>query len=539
MPNFFQRARAWFVDNLFSDRGPENPRLGNRAARSEAPAPATSGMTGTDGEWDYFREPALSGTAPLSTQLDPAISPERVTQSVRMRWNPIRGLTPEGLVSYLDQWQLGFFRMAGMTWDTMERRDYQIRVVAPKRKKAVACHGYDILTVAGIDSPKAGNGRSDERGAGSAKAAETSMALEQLAGEQAAFLTDFWNRISVQTALEPDETGGFGLLVRQMMDAIGKRYAVHEIIWQPSAGGEPSDVSGEQTAGTGPALTAKFIFCPIWWFEGTRGKLRFLDSEFQVYGRDMRPGEWLVTTHDGIMEACSIAFLLKNMPLRLWLTTIEKFGQPGIFGETSAPYGSREWREFVRSVKNYSQEWAAVTNCTNGPSKISLVEPNVARGGENMFNALVEKMDKAITLLWRGADLGTSSRRNAVGASLQEDETEILETDDARVVNETLDAQVTRPALEWRFGAGCPKLAYLKIRAPEEKNIVQDLQIDQFILASGGKLDLAETYEHYGRKIPLPGASVLYSPNIGQPTPGVPRLKPEHDLAVGSDPEQS
>ena len=46
-----------------------------------------------------------------------------------------------------------------------------------------------------------------------------------------------YNHLTTTTALEENETGGLGLLIRQMMDAVGKRYAVHEIVWQP--GGNP------------------------------------------------------------------------------------------------------------------------------------------------------------------------------------------------------------------------------------------------------------------------------------------------------------
>jgi phage gp29-like protein len=285
----------------FSDQGPENPKLGNRAPQRRRPAPPTSGMTGQDGVWDYFRD--LKTPRRLKTEPDATVTPARVTLSVRMRYNPILGLDAERVVNYLDQWRLGFFRQAGMLWDQMERRDYMLQTVAPKRKKAVARNGFEILTVANVPA-----------------------SLESLAAAQQKFLQNFYDHLTVTTALEPDEQGGFALLVRQMMDAIGKRYAVHEIIWQPDAAGN---------------LTAKFIFCPIWWFEGTRGKLRFLESEFQVYGKDMNPGEWLVTVHDGLMEASSLAFVLKHLPLKSWAALCDKFGQPGILGKTDAPYAPR------------------------------------------------------------------------------------------------------------------------------------------------------------------------------------------------------
>jgi phage gp29-like protein len=453
----------------FSDQGPENPKLGNRAPQRNRPAPPTSGLTSQDGVWDYFRNPKTPRR--LQTAPDATITPARVTLSVRMRYNPITGLNPERLVSYLDQWRIGFFRQAGMLWDQMERRDYMLQTVAPKRKKAVARNGFEIVTVAEIPA-----------------------GLEPLAVAQQKFLKYFYDHITVTTALEPDEQGGFALLVRQMMDAIGKRYAVHEIVWQPDASGN---------------LTAKFIFCPIWWFEGTRGKLRFLESEFQVYGKDMEPGEWLVTVHDGLMEASSLVFLLKHLPLKSWSALCDKFGQPGILGKSDAPRGSKEWNDFLEAVRSFSEDWSAVTTRSN---QISLVEARASASGENMFATLVERMDKAITTLWRGADLGTSSKTNSTGASLQADETNILETDDARIADETLTAQVSRYALAWKFGQDAPQLAYLKIRVPEAKNVDLDLKTDLFLLQAGAPLGVKNALERYNRQSPEPGEPILTPP---------------------------
>src|SRR4051812_4160078 len=87
----------------------------------------------------------------MRTSGEPSISTERVTMSVRMRFNPLRGLTPERLAQYLDQFDLGFFRLAAITWDKIERRDPTLKAVAPKRKKAVARHGYDILSLDKIE----------------------------------------------------------------------------------------------------------------------------------------------------------------------------------------------------------------------------------------------------------------------------------------------------------------------------------------------------------------------------------------------------
>lgn len=459
-------ARRQFI-NAISDQGPTNPKLGNssRQSRGADQRPATSqfGQPSPD-QTDYFRQPR-GQPGQYKDQPDASITPARVTLSVRMRSNVIKGLTFERLVYFLDQWRIGFFRGAGMAWDTMERRDYQLQIVRPKRLKSVARHGYDILT-------------NDE-----IEAAQT-----ELAQQQKDFLSVFWSNVTATTALNPDEEGGFSLLVRQMIDAVGKYYAVHEIIWQPLADG---------------TLTAKFIFCPIWWFEGTRGKLRFLPSEFQIYGDEMLPGEWLVTCGDGLMEACSVIYVLKYLPLKSWLAFLDKFGMPGIHGKTDAVKGSAEWNDFVEAVQEFGQEWATVTN-RNG--EITLVEAAKA-SGDGGYDKIVELMDKKITQLWRGADLGTTSSRNSTGASLQADESEILETDDAKMIEETLALKVCNFALAWKFGPDTPQLAYIKLRTTPRRNIQDDLAVDEFLATckdskGRGLLALQATLERYSRELP-------------------------------------
>ncbi len=424
------------------------------------------------------------------------ITAERVQMSIRTRFNPIPALTPRLLGAWLESFRLGFFRNIALAWDAIERRDYTLASVASKRKKAVARNGWQILTV--NDSPAA---------------QQQKLALEY-----------FYNHLTATTALEENETGGLSLLIRQMMDAVGKRYAVHEIIWQP---GTPASVDNSLSTGFG--LTATFRFCPLWWFEGTQGRLRFLPAEFAIYGNDLEPGGWLVTVGDGIMEACSVAYVFKHLPLRDWLNCSEKFGMPAILGRTDAALDSPEWNEFADAVKNFSEDWSAICSHANS---IDLIE---AKGqGENPFRPLVELMDRAMTVLWRGADLGTLSAHNAAGASLQADEGDVLESDDARMIAETLTAQVSRRVLQYYFG-DAPQLAYLKILTREKRDVEQDLKTDDFLLRAGFPMSVASAGERYGRDIPAPGEPLLVAP---APTPITTDSNPETDVANQIAPEK-
>lgn len=407
--------------------------------------------------------------------MKPNITRERIEESIRTRFNPIPSLTPRLLASYLDAFRLGFFRNIAIAWDTLERRDYKLQAVAPKRKKAVARCGWEILTL--DDSPAAQHQK---------------LALEY-----------FYNHLTATNVLDENEIGGFSLLVRQMMDAVGKRYAVHEIVWKPQG---KSMVDGWGVDGGthfNPSLTATFRFCPLWWFEGTQGRLRFLTSEFAIYGVNMEPGEWLVTVGDGIMEACSVAWIYKHLPLRDWLAYMEKFGTPGIVGKTEAALDSAEWEQFAETIREFSQNWSSIISKSN---EVELIQPKGT--GEGPFAGLIEKMDRAITILWRGADLGTLSSHNAAGASLQAEETNLLEIDDAQLISETLTAQVSRYVLQYHFG-DAPQLAYIKIRVPDRKEVTQSLQVDQFLLQSGAPIAIKDALERYDRPIPDAGEPLL------------------------------
>jgi phage gp29-like protein len=127
----------------------------------------------------------------------------------KWRFNPLTNLQPTTLSRQLDAFEAGRLREAALVWDALEQRDDLLRAVISKRKKSVARHGWTVLPKPGVDGSQKGEAR-----------------------EHAEALEYFYNNLECEHAVDLAEKGGFKLLARQMMDAVGKRFAVHEIIWK-------------------------------------------------------------------------------------------------------------------------------------------------------------------------------------------------------------------------------------------------------------------------------------------------------------------
>jgi hypothetical protein len=395
------------------------------------------------------------------------------------RFDPLRNLTPDILSRQLDAFESGYLREAVETWDAIEKRDDLLKSVIPKRKKSISRHGWEVYVP-----------RHTERSQ-LAEAAEHKQALEH-----------FYRNLTCTNAIDANERGAFKLLIRQMMDAVGKRYAVHEIVWKPSES---------------EGLTAEFRFVPLSYFENTTGALRFLDSDGAIEGRPLEPGAWLVTAGEGLMVASSVAWMFKNLSLKDWLEFSQRHGTPALHGTTIAARDSADWNEFRDTVNDLLAGQSAITNSTDAIKVLDL-----AQGGQIPFPILTERMDRMMAALWRGADLSTLSREHGYGASLQDRESCLLEEDDCELISETLNERVDAWVIRYLFGKDVKPLARVRVLPAPRECSEYDLRVDQFLLTNGAPLSLNETLERYGRELPEAGDAVLQLnkplPNCGSGT---------------------
>lgn len=418
------------------------------------------------------------------------LTPERVRYWKQTRFNPIRDLTPETLARQIEEFNAGLVRRFALTMDAIQRRDDVIQCVAPKRAASVQQHEYEIIV-----DPDA----------------------EPAAAEaQVKVLKYFYKNLRATDAVDRNQRRGFSLLVEQMMDAIGKRYAVHEIIWRPSPAG----------------LTAIFNFVPLWFFENRTGKLRFLVGDLDLEGIDLEEDGWMTTCGQGIMEACSVAYMFKTLPMKDWLLYCEKHGLPGVHGKTKHPVDSDGWKAVETAVQAVAADFSCVTSLDDVIEKLDF-----SAQGQLPFEPLVARMDRALASLWRGADLSTISsgaNQEGHGASLQGGEEHALQEQDARLLSETLNEQVDRKVLAYHFGEGVEPLAYIKVVVPPQKNVDSDIKVDEFLIKNGVKLSKKSACERYGREEATEGEEAL---EAAQPEmmPGMPGGGREEGIAFANE----
>ena len=396
------------------------------------------------------------------------ITPSMVEQYMRSRMASPIDLTPEKLRSQLDAFDRGWLRPLAQTMEQIKQLDDLLPVLSFKREVCPAVHGWEVLTT------------ND-----SAEAKRHKKALE-----------DFYNNVRCVNAVDEDEQGEMSLLLRQMMHAVGYRYAAHEI----------------NLIDYGSFISGEFRYVPLQFFERRTGRLRFCPSLADYDGIPLEPGRWLVTVGQGIMRSCSIAYYYKHQPLRDWLIYCAKHGMPGTAGKTSAQPGSDQWKAMERAVAQFAAEFAAVM------SKDDTIEAiDLTASGNIPHPALVDRMDRALTILWRGGDLSTmsSTQGEGRGASLMGDEMEVLDAADCMMLSEALRMYVDRPLIQRRFGRA--PLAYISIRTGTKSDTKQELETDKTLHELGVPLSLNGIYERYNRAAPKNAADAIAK---WQPIPG-------------------
>jgi phage gp29-like protein len=397
-----------------------------------------------------------------TAKTEPQVDAARVSNHMMSLWSPLEHMTPRTLAAALNYLRAGELQAYAQLWDEARVRDDILASVVPKRSRAVSRLSYEIVSA--DDTPDA--------------------------SRQKEIAEAFFADIDYTDCMDADQSGGMQALVRAMMLAIGHGWSCQEIVWRPSPGG----------------LSAEFRQVPLSFFERRAGRLRYLRSEGAYDGSDLEPGGWLVTScQDRLAIASLVLYLFKHTPLRDWLIYCHRYVVPGLHGKTPAQKGSTDWTDLHDALANFGQDWALQTG-----KDVDIETINSSAQGELPYAPLVDRCDRRMTAIWRGADLSTMSAGDATGASLQGGETDVLTADDAAMISDTINRRLLPYVLRYTLGNVAPLIKF-RLQCPNPQTML-DLKVDEAMIGWGVEISKADLRERYSRAAPDKGEDVASRP---------------------------
>lgn len=397
----------------------------------------------------------------------PALNRQTVAMEQLMKGNVLWGANPDTLVTAVTAYHAGNIAQLAKIVDAYERQDDVAATGRMKRDASVARCEHTVLIEEGHeDDPRA-----------------------QLHRET---LQRFWATIRCTSAFNRAERGGIRLLKKQMMSARTHGWSAHNILWHTDGG----------------TLRAEFVQIPIWHFENLTGELRFREHVTDWYGVPLWDGGWLINSATPIGPAVALACCAKRMSLQDWMLFSERAATPGLLGKTSAAPGTDAWNNLCEMLNRWSRAWVGAVD------KDTDITPVNLNTGTPPMPQLVERMDRAIAALYRGADLSTISKGEGLGASLQGEESDMLEADQCAEISEALHEQVDRLVIRYECGDDEP-LAYVWIEPVSKPDVESNTKIDNHLAQFGIRLSKRDMLQRYGRAEAADAADALEPPAQG------------------------
>ena len=397
----------------------------------------------------------------------PALNRQTVAMEQLMKGNALWGANPDTLVTAVTAYHAGNIAQLAKIVDAYERQDDVAATGRMKRDASVARCEHTVLIEEGHeDDPRA-----------------------QLHRET---LQRFWATVRCTSAFNRAERGGIRLLKKQMMSARTHGWSAHNILWHTDGG----------------TLRAEFVQIPMWHFENLTGELRFREHVTDWYGVPLWDGGWLVNSATPIGPAVALACCAKRMSLQDWMLFSERAATPGLLGKTAAAPGTDAWNNLCEMLNRWSRAWVGAVD------KDTDITPVNLNTGTPPMPQLVERMDRAIAALYRGADLSTISKGEGLGASLQGEESDMLEADQCAEISEALHEQVDRLVIRYECGDDEP-LAYIWIEPVSKPDVESNTKIDNHLAQFGIRLSKRDMLQRYGRAEAADAADALEPPAQG------------------------
>jgi len=399
---------------------------------------------------DFFGR-VFKGTAPPETR-------ELSSVSLAERWSsyPSVGLTPPRLAEiFRDADQGDIYRQMEL-FEEMEEKDAHLAAILQTRKLAVLGKDYEVLPYA----------KTPEDEGIAAAVGEIVYAIPDLEG-----------------------------VLLDLLDAIGKGFALGEIIWEVVGG-------AARVAALRWVPQKKVTF-------GDDLKPRLLTPEAPWQG--VEPPPWKVIYHRykarsghasraGVLRVVGWMYLLKNYALKDWAAFNEVFGMPLRLGKYDPAASPADREALMRAIRNLGSDAAGIISKA---TEIEFIEA-AKRGNINPYQAMAEFCNREMSKAVLGQTLTTDTAGSTgtystarVHATVRRD----LVQADVQALAATLREQLLRPLVGFNFGWD-RAVPWFRFKYEEEEDLKTLSEVYRNLASLGVPLSQEHLAERFG--IPLP-----------------------------------
>ncbi len=322
----------------------------------------------------------------------------------------------------------------------------------------------------------------------------------------------------IAEAVEQDiaEHDGFGDLVEDILDALGKGFSVVEIAWATTARRwKPRE----------------FIWRDPRFFHFDREtgrQLRMKDEGDPVNGVALEP--WHFITHTarlksglpwrgGLARIVAFGWMCKAYTQKDWMAFIETYGLPlrlGRYGPEATP---KDVETLFRAVANIGTDAAAVL-----PDSMRIdFEGHPASGDDTIFEGFARYVDEQVSKAVLGQTMTSDDGSSQSQAEVHDEVRHDIAASDARAVTSALNRDLIRAYVDLNFGQreAYPKLV-IEVEEPEDRKAWVD-GVDK-LLKSGLKVKASDLRDRFGLSTPDDKDEVVGgAPAPANPPPGVNR----------------
>ncbi|PHN53939.1 hypothetical protein AO268_23535 [Pseudomonas sp. ICMP 8385] len=389
------------------------------------------------------------------------------TTGIRQVWHQsvASGLTPGRLASILQAAAEGTAHDYLTLAEEMEERDLHYASVLGTRKLAVS--GLAIRVEAASDDPE------DVRRADQLK--------------------------------EVVDSPEFGELQADLTDAMGKGYAVSEIMWDRS--GKTWNPSRFE-----PRDQRFFQFD-----RETGRELRLLDEADMVNGIPLVPYKFIVhlprirsglPIRGGLARLAAVGYMCKAWTWKDWMGFADIFGMPMRVGRYGPGASKDDINTLMSAVANLGSDAAAVIPDS---MKIDFTQAANVTGAGDFFKGLAEWWDKQVSKAVVGQTMSTDDGSSQAQATIHNEVRLDLLQADAKAESNTLNRYFVRPWCDLNFAPGRP-YPRLIIDVPKPENTKILIEALEKLVPLGLKVEQSVIRDKLNIPAPAEGAELLGIP---------------------------